>query len=389
MTENSNNIFDELLLKLTNSTQIFDEALKPAIKTACKALRIATIKLNIYKNEENELQKNGESFVLYDEGSANENTKINKKHKAKNGAIAVLDIYPFLEAKAWDDLELDKIQIFAMILFTFGEHNKIINESQIADEKSKKIEELFPQAIKNEEFKVFYQPKVLLKNYKLNGAEALCRWFHDEKIVPPNDFIPVLESSKLICELDFYMLEHVCKDIRAWLDAGKKMVKISVNLSRQNIHTPDLLGKLLAIIDKYNVPHEFIEIELVETGSELCDEDLLDLVGGLRRAKISTAVDDFGTGFSSLALIRNIPWNVIKLDRSLLPSNADENSEQYKMVRHLLNMLRDMGFKCIFEGAETIEQVKMLKDYNCEEAQGYFFDKPLKKDEFQTRLEAL
>ena len=389
MAENSNNIFDELLLKLTNSTQIFDEALKPAIKTACKALRIATLKLNIYKNEENELQKNGESFVLYDEGRANENTKINKKHKAKNGAIAVLDIYPFLEAKAWDDLELDKIQIFAMILFTFGEHNKIINESQIADEKAKKIKELFPQAIKNEEFKVFYQPKVLLKNYKPNGAEALCRWFHDEKIVPPNDFIPVLESSKLICELDFYMLEHVCKDIRGWLDEGRKLVKISVNLSRQNIHTPDLLGKLLAIIDKYNVPHEFIEIELVETGSELHDEDLLDLVGGLRDAGISTAVDDFGTGFSSLALIRNIPWNVIKLDRSLLPSNADENSEQYKMVRHLLNMLRDMGFKCIFEGAETIEQVKMLKDYNCEEAQGYFFDKPLKKDEFQTRLEAL
>lgn len=256
-------------------------------------------------------------------------------------------------------------------------------------EQTKMIEGEFETALAKEEFMVYYQPKVLLNDYSLAGAEALCRWRHNGKIVPPNDFIPILEQSNAICTLDFYILEHVCKDIRRWLDEGQNVVKVSVNLSRRHMGNGDLLEKIIASIDKYNVPHQYIEIELTETTTDIDFVDLKNIVYGLRNAGISTSVDDFGIGYSSLNLIRQVPWNVIKIDKSLLPANEKSDESQYSMLKHLITMLQDMGFKCIVEGVETVEQVKMLKENNCYLAQGYCFDRPLPVEEFETRLDAM
>lgn len=251
------------------------------------------------------------------------------------------------------------------------------------------IEEQFREAIDKEEFLVYYQPKVMLRNYRLAGAEALCRWMHDGQLVPPNDFIPILEQSVMICELDYYMLEHVCRDIRRWIDEGKTIVPVSVNLSRRHMGDPDLLGKLVEIIDKYSVPHQYIEIELTETTTDVGFRDLKTVVYGLHEAGIHTSVDDFGVGYSSLNLIRQVPWDVIKIDKSFLPDHIEPNSVQYVMLCHLFSMLQEMGYKCIVEGVETVEQVKMLKANNCYLAQGYHFDKPLEVCEFEKRLLAL
>ena len=122
----------------------------------------------------------------------------------------------------------------------------------------KTIEMILPEAIKREEFQVYYQPKILLEDYRLVGAEALCRWIQDGKIVPPGEFVPILEQSGLICLLDYYMLEHVCQDIRRWLDDGRRVVTVSVNLSRAHMSDMDLLDHLLEIIDRYQVPHKYI-----------------------------------------------------------------------------------------------------------------------------------
>lgn len=121
-----------------------------------------------------------------------------------------------------------------------------------------------------------------MKDYKLKGAEALCRWYHEDKIVPPDEFIPVLEQSKDICDLDFYMLDHVCADIRRWMDEGRRVVKVSVNLSRCHLGNSHLLQSILDIIDSHNVPHEYIEIELTETTTDVSFNDLKDMVNGLR-----------------------------------------------------------------------------------------------------------
>ena len=254
----------------------------------------------------------------------------------------------------------------------------------------KEIEMMFPSAIENEEFKVFYQPKTQLNNYQLAGAEALCRWFRNGKVISPGEFIPVLEGSKAICTLDFYMLDHVCRDIRRWLDEGREAVKVSVNLSRLHLGDEDLLESILRIIDKYKVPHHFIEIELTETTTDVDYKELKKIVYGLREQDISTSVDDFGVGYSSLNLIREMPWNVLKIDKSFLPTQEEENNDpsNVKMLRHIITMSQDLGLECIVEGVETAEQVKLLKDCKCYLAQGFYFDRPLPVKEFEQKLES-
>ena len=254
----------------------------------------------------------------------------------------------------------------------------------------KEIEMMFPSAIENEEFKVFYQPKTQLNNYQLDGAEALCRWFRNGKVISPGEFIPVLEGSKAICTLDFYMLDHVCRDIRRWLDEGREAVKVSVNLSRLHLGDEDLLESILRIIDKYKVPHHFIEIELTETTTDVDYKELKKIVYGLREQDISTSVDDFGVGYSSLNLIREMPWNVLKIDKSFLPTQEEEDNDpsKVKMLRHIITMSQDLGLECIVEGVETAEQVKLLKDCKCYLAQGFYFDRPLPVKEFEQKLES-
>ena len=246
----------------------------------------------------------------------------------------------------------------------------------------------FSEAIANEEFVIYYQPKISVHDNSLYGAEALCRWIHDERLIMPAEFIPMLEKNQEICELDFYMLEHVCRDIRRWIDAGKRVVRVSVNFSRRHLADVDLLEHILETIDKYKVPHEFIEIELTETTTDVEFNDLKRIVRGLQENGIMTAVDDFGIGYSSLNLIRDIPWNVLKIDKSFLPVPGDLLADEKKlMFKYVVAMAQSIGLECIVEGVETEEQLSILKDNACEFAQGYYFDKPLPVDEFERKLD--
>ena len=253
--------------------------------------------------------------------------------------------------------------------------------------KNVEIESQFPEAIRNEEFLVYYQPKISLDGYHIAGAEALCRWMHHGQLIPPFQFIPVLEQGTDICTLDFYMLEHVCRDIRRWLNEGRNVVKVSVNLSRRHMTDMDLLEHILEIVDKYHVPHEYIEIELTETTTDVEFRDLKRVVNGLQKTGISTSVDDFGIGYSSLNLIKEIPWNVLKVDKSFLPGEEDDDkSLKAIMFRHVVAMAQEMGLECIAEGVETKKQVNLLRENCCNLAQGFFFDKPLPVEDFEKRL---
>lgn len=256
-------------------------------------------------------------------------------------------------------------------------------------EDKKQIESLFGEAVANEEFLVYYQPKVGLKEYELSGAEALCRWKHNGEMIQPFRFIPVLEQSHLICTLDFYMLEHVCRDIRRWLEEGKQVVRVSVNLSRVHLGDMGLVEHVLELVDKYEVPHAYIEIELTETTTDVDYKELKHIVSELRAQGFSVAVDDFGIGYSSLNLIREIPWNVLKIDKSFLPEGKEDDEEDMQkrvMLKHVIGMAQNLGLECIAEGVETVEQIALLKENNCYFAQGYFFDRPLPKEEFEERL---
>ena len=245
----------------------------------------------------------------------------------------------------------------------------------------------FRQALEKQEFLVYYQPKADIRTRGVAGAEALCRWFRNGRLVPPAEFIPVLEQGRDICKLDFYMLDNVCRDIRRWLDTGMRAVRVSVNFSRRHLSDMDLLQHIVDIIDRYRIPHEYIEIELTETTTDVEFKDLKRIINGLQEKGIATSVDDFGTGYSSLKLIKEVPWNVLKLDRSLLPAQStDDPGQKSIMFRYIVAMGREMGLECIAEGVETKEQVRLLEENRCEFAQGFYFDKPLPIKEFETRL---
>ena len=256
-------------------------------------------------------------------------------------------------------------------------------------EHAARVRRDFEEALKNSEFQAYYQPKVNVETGKITGAEALCRWIRDGKMIPPMEFIPILERSTDIFRLDFYMLDFVCRNIRKWLDEGKRVVRISINFSRKHLTDPKLLDNIVAIINRYDVPYEYIEIELTETTTEGDYHKLKNLVEGLKEIGIHTSIDDFGIGYSSLNLLKDLPWNVMKIDRSLLPTAlTDEKDLSTVLYKHITAMACDMGLECLTEGVETVEQVQILRDNSCEYAQGYYFDRPLPLEEFEKRLEA-
>ncbi len=270
-----------------------------------------------------------------------------------------------------------------------GKESVVFYDSKMIELKAKtmRIQREFPDALLNEEFKVFYQPKVDVKSGRIVGAEALCRWFRDGKMVPPGEFIPILEQSNDICKLDYYMLDHVCKNLNKWLKEGRKVVRVSVNLSRKHLREEKLLEHIMEVIDRNETPHEYVEIELTETTTDVEFQDLKKVVSGLQMEGVYTSVDDFGMGYSSLNLIREIPWNVLKIDRCFLPAEGDPaKSVTNTMFKHVVAMARDLGLECVTEGVETREQLELLRDNLCDVAQGFYFDRPLPMEEFEERL---
>ena len=286
------------------------------------------------------------------------------------------------------DMVMDKISTAIVMAKSVSKDNCFVynEEAKQRIEHRKMIESQFSRAIENEEFTAFYQPKVDIATGKIIGAEALCRWIKDGKVVPPISFIPILEQSNAICTLDFYMLDRVCRDIRGWIDDGRETVKVSVNLSRMHLGDDKLLEKVIGIIDKHDVPHDLIEIELTETTTDVDFGELRSIVNGLHQSDISASVDDFGIGYSSLTLIKELPWDVLKIDKSFLPDGSVNDEQKSIMLRHVVSMAQGLGLQCIIEGVETLDQVKLLKDINCFLAQGFYFDKPLPKEQFEQRI---
>ncbi len=271
-------------------------------------------------------------------------------------------------------------------LYAFCDDEMLLKLSE-----AKRIEGMFAEAIENEEFMVYYQPKVETRNYRLKGAEALCRWMHNGEMILPFKFIPVYEHSGDIVELDFYMIDHVCRDIRRWLDEGREVVRISVNLSREHMGDKHLVEKIVNILNKNNVPHEYIEIELTETSSEVDYLELKEIVNGFHKEGIRTSIDDFGVGYSSMNLLLELPWDMVKIDRSFVPLGTDDDEDKKRliMMRSIVSMSLALGIECLAEGVETVQQMLFLKENGCYLIQGYYFDRPLPLEEFEERLDIL
>ena len=260
------------------------------------------------------------------------------------------------------------------------------SEMKEASLHQKRVSNQFHLALQNREFVVYYQPKVDLTNNTLCGAEALVRWLQDGRIVPPMSFIPILEQEGSVCELDFYVFEQLCSDLRAWLDAGITPVRISSNFSKVHLLSDSLASDILNIMEKYEIPGKYIEIELTEMSGHDDKITLGRFVDTMKAHGIHTSIDDFGTGYSSVNLLKDLNVDVIKLDKSFLNDMELRTNKEEIVIRNIVNMIRELGMQVIAEGVETKGQAEFLKGINCLMAQGYLYDKPIPHDDFEERL---
>lgn len=248
--------------------------------------------------------------------------------------------------------------------------------------RQEKIESRMEAALENGEFVPYLQPKWDMEKDHICGAEALVRWKDsDGKIIPPGDFVPLFEKNGFIERIDFYMLEEICKYIRRMLDENRAVYPVSINQSRYLMYDPNYLTRVQEIFLKYRVPKGLVELELTETVFFHEKDRMLNVMRQLKEMNMNLSIDDFGSGYSSLNLLRDIPFDVLKIDRGFLDESSQSESGKW-ILRKIVEMAEGMNLRVICEGVETREQVDMLLDVGCKMAQGYLYSRPIPMDEF-------
>lgn len=252
--------------------------------------------------------------------------------------------------------------------------------------KEKQILGSFAQALKDREFEVHYQPKVETDTYHLIGAEALVRWYRKGKLISPCEFIPIIEQNGSICNLDFYVLEQVCMDLRGWMDQGIEPVRISVNFSRKHLSNPEFANKICSVLEQYNIEPKYIEVEVTETTDEEEQGLLSAFVNRMKDSQIAVSIDDFGTGYSSLNILRTFPVEILKIDKSFIDQGSDEETDHI-VLSNIIHMAKQLNMDVVSEGVESWNQVEFLHDMDCNIVQGFLFDKPMPKSAFEQRIQ--
>ena len=245
------------------------------------------------------------------------------------------------------------------------------------------IESQMQSAIINDEFKIYLQPKWDIVNDCIVGAEALVRWIKkDGSMIYPSDFIPLFETNGFIEKLDFHMLEKLCGRIRDLEEEDKyNIVPISVNQSRILINNPDYVKNVEKVISRYDIDVRHLEIEITETVFFDEKNKMIGVVNQLKELGLNLAMDDFGSGYSSLNILRDIPFDILKIDREFVSESVASKSSIIIMQK-IIEMAKGLNIKVICEGVETKEQIDILRELGCTMVQGYYYDKPIPMDDF-------
>lgn len=237
-------------------------------------------------------------------------------------------------------------------------------------------------AIEKEQFDLYFQPKYSLQTNKPYGAEALVRWFHPVKgMIMPGEFIPVFEKNGFISKLDFFVWEKACKYLRQWLDEGRNPYPISVNVSRVNMYNPKIVDIIQEITEKYNIPPALLNLELTESAYTDNPIAIKEIIKKLQKYGFVVMMDDFGSGYSSLNVLKDISVDVLKVDMKFL-SNTDIPGRGDNILASVIRMAKWLKLPVIVEGVETATQTRFLKSIGCDYVQGYFFASPMPVEEY-------
>lgn len=240
------------------------------------------------------------------------------------------------------------------------------------------------RAMKEEQFVLYLQPKYGLTSSELEGAEILTRWQTPDGMISPGKFIPVFEKNGQIMKLDYYIWEQSCKLIRSWLDRGFEPYPVSVNISRVSMYNPRVAEEIYELTQKYDIPLKLFQLELTESAYTDNPGAIKKAMQRLREYGFTILMDDFGSGYSSLNVLKDITVDVLKLDMKFMASSGSENQKRSEsIVANVVHLAKDLHLPVIAEGVEEIEQVKFLNSVGCEYGQGYYFAKPMPVAEYE------
>lgn len=263
-------------------------------------------------------------------------------------------------------------------IFNEDMHKKMIKERE--------IEDIMEEAIENKEFKIYYQPKYKIEERKVIGAEALVRWINPERgMIYPDEFIPLFEKNGFVVELDMYVFEEVCKKFREWINEGKELLPVSVNFSANHFTQYGFAKSLKAIVEKYDIPNNMLELEITERAFANNLQEFSAIMKELKEYGFVLSMDDFGTGYSSLTTLKELPFDVIKLDKSFF-TKEDTTSKDKILISNVVHMAKELNLRVVSEGVETSEQADFLQSIGCHTAQGYLYAKPMPVEQYEEKL---
>ncbi len=263
------------------------------------------------------------------------------------------------------------------------------NEEDFNNElENHELQEDLLRAVANKELLVFLQPKYGISNEEVIGAEALVRWNHRTRgLLSPSIFIPIAEKIGLVKEIDFFVFNSVCRQLNQWKKEGKNIVPVSVNFSRTHLNDDDFVANLIKATKENDIEPRYLEIELTESAVYDEMERLLDIMYLIKEAGFGLSMDDFGSGYSSLHLLREMPVDVLKLDKGFLDDCDNDNQRERKVISHVISLAKDLQISVLAEGVETESQKNFLQEANCDMIQGYYYAKPMPMSEFSKYIE--
>ena len=242
------------------------------------------------------------------------------------------------------------------------------------------------KALERNEFEIFLQPVFDLKSRKIVSAEALTRWHHPKRgYIPPTEYIPIFEENGFIVNVDMFVWEGVCKIIRNWLDSGINAVPISVNVSRIDLFSIDFYTVITNLVEKYDIPIEYLRLEITESAFVLNENEVIEMVDKLRLYGFKILMDDFGSGYSSLNTLKFINIDILKIDMDLV-KGIEESIRQANILKSVINLGNTLNLDMICEGVETENQAVFVEENGCMKAQGWLFSKAIPLDEFNKKM---
>ena len=253
--------------------------------------------------------------------------------------------------------------------------------------EEKKMENDMEKALETGQFKIYLQPQVDLKTGMIVSAEALVRWIDPEKgVIPPFKFIPLFEKNGFICKLDYFVWEESVKTLAKWRDNSQIMVPISINLSRVDIQKKGMIEETVKLLENYHIHPKWVKAELTESVCLENDKLVMEKMELLKKHGLKVAIDDFGSGYSSLHMLKEMPIDILKIDKSFLEYEDEMQEKDEILIRDVVDLGKDLRMQIIVEGVETLEQSEFLEGIGCDIAQGYYYGKPMPIEEFEQLL---